>query len=120
MSAKHKAKALVIHCIDFRFQKQIEDDLEMRDLKGQTDRISWPGVSKDLESVKKAAGVSISLHDPDEVIIYEHEDCGAYGDDNSLETHRKNAEKLKTLLIKLKPELQATTLFVTFSKIEKL
>jgi len=120
MTVKHKARALIIHCIDFRFQKQIEDDLKVRNLNGQFDRISWPGVSKDLESIKSAAEVSIKLHDPDEVLIYEHEDCGAYGNDNSIETHRKNANVLKDYLEKIKPSIKVTTLFVTFSKVEKL
>ena len=120
MSVKHKAKALIVHCIDFRFQKLVENDLKMRNLKGQTDRISWPGVSKDLENIKKATKVSINLHDPDEAFIYEHEDCGAYGEDNSLETHRQNANALKDYLEKIKPSIKVTTLFVTFSKVEKL
>ena len=120
MSTKHKAKALIIHCIDFRFQKQIEDDLKARNLEDQFDRISWPGVSKDLINVSKSAEISIILHDPDEAIIYEHEDCGAYGDDNSLETHRKNANALKDCLEKIKPLIKVNTLFVTLDGIKEI
>jgi|SRR3972149_5308206 len=120
MSIQHKAHTLVIHCIDFRFQQQIEDNLKVRNLNGQFDRISWPGVSKDFASIAKSAEVSINLHDPDEAIIYEHEDCGAYGEDNSLETHCNNAKKLKARLIELKPDIKVTTLFVTFDGIKEI
>src|SRR4030042_6228992 len=105
MPVKHKAKALAIHCIDYRFQTIIEDDLEKRRLKGQFDRISSPGVSQNFEVVDKFAKLSLQLHDPDEILIYEHEDCGAYGDDNSEETHRANAQKLANSLKTAKQEL---------------
>jgi len=120
MSVKDKTKALAIHCIDFRFQKQIEKDLEKRGLFGQFDRIAWPGASRDFENVKKTAQLSIKLHNPDKIFIYEHEGCGAYGQDNSLNTHRKNAQRLKTFLKKTKPKIKITTLVATFEGIKKL
>src|SRR3989344_1139905 len=114
MLPKHKAQALAITCIDFRFQKTIDEDLENRGLLGSVDRIAWPGAAKDFENVTSAARVSLRLHDPDELLIYEHEDCGAYGQDNSGETHRANAQKLAADLQKIKPELQITLLMATF------
>ncbi|MBI2598834.1 hypothetical protein HYW40_01265 [Candidatus Curtissbacteria bacterium] len=87
---------------------------------GQFDRISWPGTSKDFDSLKKAAAISLKLHDPDEVLIIEHEDCGAYGLDNSLETHRANAEKLAQALKEIKPSLKITLLIATLDGIKDL
>ena len=120
MSVKDKTKALAIHCIDFRFQKQIEKDLEKRGLLGQFDRIAWPGASRDFENVSKASELSIKLHNPVFAIIYEHEDCGAYREDNSPKTHRKNAQRLKTFLEGIKPGVKITTLMVPFEGIKKL
>ena len=116
----HKAKALAIHCIDLRFQKAIDADIQTRVPYGEFDRISWPGSSIDFENVKTAASVSLRLHDPDEIIIYEHEDCGAYGQDNSPETHKKNAQKLSGALKEIKPSLQVTTLIATFEGVKEL
>lgn len=116
----HKAKVLAIHCIDLRFQKSIDEDIQTRVPYGEFDRISWPGAAKDLENVKSASVISLKLHDPDEIIIYEHEDCGAYGEDNSLQTHRDNAQKLIEELREIKPQLQAVTLIATFEGIKKL
>ncbi len=120
MSKEHKARALAVHCIDFRFQKQIEDDLETRGLKNQFDRIAWPGASKDFDNVSKACKLSIRLHNPDLALIYEHEDCGAYGEDDSLEAHRTNANRLNVFLKESKPEIKVITLMVTFEGIKEI
>ena len=120
MSGKHKTKALVIHCIDFRFQRQINEDLKKRQLEDQFDRIAWPGASKDFGKVSKACQLSIRLHDPDLILIYQHEDCGAYGKNNSLQTHRTNAQRLENFLRQQKPTISITTLIATFKGIERL
>lgn len=116
----HKARALAIHCIDFRFQNGTQQRLEELGLTDGFDRISWPGTSKDSENVINAATLSIKLHDPDEVFIIEHEDCGAYGEDNSTETHKQNAEKLANALKEIKPSLKITPLIATFDGIKPL
>ena len=120
MSAKHKTKALVIHCIDFRFQDRIQEHLVNVDSISKFDRISWPGASKDFDNVSRAADISLKLHDPDQVYIYEHDDCGAYGEDNSEDAHRKNAYRLKTFLQEKKPSIKVMTLIATFDGIKAL
>ncbi len=120
MSVNQKAQAFIIHCIDFRFQKVIQEDIKKRGFDGKFDRISWPGASLDHKNVKKSALISLKLHDPDEVFIYEHEDCGAYGQDNSRKTHRANAEKLAKALVEAKPSLKVHILIATSDGIEQL
>lgn len=120
MSVKHKAEALAIHCIDYRFQEMIDQDLAQRGLNGNVDRIAWPGTSKELAKVSEAAQVSLRLHNPDFALIYEHEDCGAYGKDNSVETHRANAQRLANFLKGKKPEIKVTPLIATFEGVKEL
>ena len=120
MSAKHKAHGLIIKCIDFRFQERIEADAKSRGLYGNSDEIAWPGASKDSDNVSKSAELSIRLHDPSEVLIYEHEDCGAYGENNSEEIHRQNAQRLKEFLEQIKPGIKVVTLIATFQGIKGL
>jgi len=98
----------------------IDDDLKKRGLFGKFDRISWAGASKDLRDVKNNAAISLKLHNPDEVLIYEHEDCGAYGKDNSEKTHKNNAQKLADALKKIKPSLKVEILIATFNGIKPL
>lgn len=87
---------------------------------GEFDRIAWPGAAKDLDALKNAAAISLKLHDPDELIIYEHEDCGAYGQDNTINTHYKNAKKLSEELKKIKPSLKVDLKLATFNGIKRL
>lgn len=116
----HKAKILAIHCIDLRFQEMIDQDLHQKAGYGKFDRISWPGASIDFDNVKKSALISLRLHDPDEILIYEHEECGAYGQQNSNDSHRANAQKLAAALIEAKPSLKVQTLIATFNGINRL
>lgn len=98
----------------------IDDDLQKRGLLGKFDRISWPGAAKNLENVKEATNISLRLHDPDELIIYEHEDCGAYQEDNSQDTHRQSAQNLINKLKEIKPNIKVTILMTTFEGIKEL
>lgn len=120
MSVGHKAQALAITCIDYRFQEMIDQDLKNRGLRGNVDRIAWPGAAKDLANVTQGAKVSLKLHDPDVMLIYEHEDCGAYGEDNSAQTHKANAQKLANSLKEIKPTLAVEILIATFDGIKPL
>ena len=120
MSKEHKANALRIKCIDWRFAEVIANDAQVRGLNGNSYEISWPGASKDFDNVSRAADISLKLHDPDQVYIYEHEDCGAYGKDNSEDSHRKNAYKLKAYLEEKKTGIQVSTFMATFSGIKEL
>lgn len=116
----HKAKFLAIQCIDFRFQQMMDEDIQKRVNYGEFDRISLPGSSKGFDLAKKLALTSLELHDPDEVVIYEHEDCGAYVEENTPEIHRNNAQKLADALKQEKPNLKVTTLIATFDGIQSL
>lgn len=110
----HKAKACVITCIDFRFQEQIQDFLEDLDLEEKFDLITIAGASRDFikpvdtidgKYVWKQLGLSIKLHDPDEIIFIDHQDCGGYAQDGTIpgglektedaSLHKKYMTKLK-------------------------
>ncbi len=98
----------------------IDEDVKNKANYGEFDRIAWPGASIDLENVKKAAEVSLRLHQPEEVTIYEHEDCGAYGEDNSFETHKQNAKKLEEALKSVNPNLNVTVKIATFEGVKEI
>jgi len=84
------------------------------------DRISWPGTSKDFKNVKGATLISLKLHAPDMVIIYEHEDCGAYGEDNSIKTHKKNAKRLEKAIKTERASIKVKTMIATFDGVKEL
>lgn len=75
----HTCKAVVVTCIDFRFQKFIEEWVNINVGPGQYDRVSWAGAVFNLETVLGQIEISHRLHHIKQVILVNHEDCGAYG-----------------------------------------
>jgi hypothetical protein len=112
--------ALIIHCIDYRFVSGERRFAKENSLKDSYDLIAYPGASKDIEKLTDAVGVSVRLHSPKKIMIVDHEDCGAFGSDNSLETHKTSLEKAKTLLQEKFPNLPVETYIAKFGVVESL
>jgi carbonic anhydrase len=81
----HHCQAIVVCCIDFRFQKFIRQWTD-ENLKGKTfDLVGYAGSTKDLDTILGQIDISVSLHHISQVVLIHHEECGAYG----VESHRK-------------------------------
>lgn len=130
---KHKAVAAVIMCMDFRFQEKTTKHLNSANLEGKFDKLSIPGGTRDFISpitpehgdyVWNALKLSIDLHDPDEIIFVDHQDCGAYAADNAipgglgmnedLEAHKKYFKELKKVIEKKYPDKKIRFQYVPF------
>jgi hypothetical protein len=88
----HTCKSLIIHCIDFRFQKSIKKFLDDKQLLGNCDILSIAGITKGFVSGESEPSyayllnqidISHRLHGIKEIILLHHTDCGAYGGSNS-------------------------------------
>lgn len=83
----HTCKALVIHCIDFRFHTAIREWLISQKLQDTYDVVSIAGAAKGLvdgdetskEVIMKQIDISERLHKISKIILIQHMDCGAYG-----------------------------------------
>jgi carbonic anhydrase len=97
----HTCKALVIHCMDFRFHTAIRDFLVSQGLKDQYDLVSLAGatkgiVEKDISSTEiilKQIEISQRLHCISEVFIMHHMDCGAYGGHKAFDCSQTEHDK---------------------------
>ena len=127
---EYKAKALVLSCIDFRFQKMIEDFIE-KDLNyiQSYDRVAVAGAIKQLvhpakpeykEYLLQQINISVSLHDPHTIILINHEDCGAYGSDNDRSTHEKDLQDAYILLKGIYKEREIKLYMATFKGLESV
>ncbi|BAQ61027.1 hypothetical protein GM3708_1433 [Geminocystis sp. NIES-3708] len=85
--AEYKAKALVLSCIDFRFVDFERNFLINSNLDHQFDWLSLAGASLALTDFPSPAdtivfweqlALSYKLHNIEQVIILDHQDCGAY------------------------------------------
>jgi len=99
------ADAIVVHCIDFRFQKYLDDWLAERFGHKTYDRVSLAGSVFDFYSVLKQVEISDRLHDINKVILINHEDCGAYGAEGNYARHKADLEEAERKLEALFPHL---------------
>jgi hypothetical protein len=82
-----QARALVLSCIDFRFVEQEHAFLARQQLRGAADWVALAGASLALTGFPHRADarafwdqlqLSRSLHHIPQVILLDHQDCGAY------------------------------------------
>ncbi|MEM0202923.1 MAG: hypothetical protein QXO16_00500 [Archaeoglobaceae archaeon] len=104
--------ALVIACMDYRFQASMYAWLRNMGLEGRYDLVCLPGATKDFDQKKliEVVRLAVELHKIREVHIVHHEDCGAYrlaGFQKELELPAQQAdmEKAKEAITKLYPQL---------------
>src|SRR3989344_6399548 len=95
----HTCDAIVVACIDFRFQKYIRNWTDEK-LKDKTfDLVGFAGSTKDLDTVMKQIDVSVRLHHIKEIYLIHHEECGAYGTESTQERHALDLKKAKTEIL---------------------
>ncbi len=117
---KHTCRALVITCIDFRFVSSQRDFLLGLGLENNYDLLTTPGASKNLLQIEGAIAASLRLHEPKEILIFDHEDCGAYGENNSFEAHRQNLLKAQLYLEKTYPKVKGRLFISSFGQIKEI
>lgn len=108
----HTCDALVVSCIDFRFQKFIRNWLDT-DMKDKTfDYVGYAGCVKDLDTVMKQLAISVRLHDIKEVVLMNHEECGAYGAESTPERHAADLKHAREVIVKEYPHLKVRTFYL--------
>ena len=120
MQSGHKCKAAVITCIDFRFVTKIASFLDGKSLNSNYDLITVPGASLNLDKIMETIETSIKLHEPDAIYVFDHEDCGAYGENNSRENHTANLAKAKKILSARYPQKEIKTYIAGFNAVEEI
>ncbi len=108
----HNCEAIIITCIDFRFQEFINKWVSENFSPRSFDRVAIAGGVFDFDYVLKQVGISKRLHHINKVVLINHEDCGAYGETGTPEKH---AEDLKNAAAKIKaqyPDLEVETYYL--------
>jgi carbonic anhydrase len=119
----HTCEAIVVHCIDFRFQQYLNDWLVERFGERNYDRVSLAGGVFDFHSILKQVEISHRLHSIRKAVLVNHEDCGAYGKEGTPERHRADLleaeRKIKDLFPDLDVEIYYLHLDGEFEKLSK-
>ena len=106
----HSCKYLLVHCMDFRLRNFLNDFGDK--LEGGYDLVSIAGGVKNVDFLMTQVNISVSLHQMTNVILVNHEDCGAYGEAGTAEKH---SEDLKNAAEKIKgqyPDLEVNTYYL--------
>lgn len=114
----HTCRALVMHCIDFRFGKALKQWMEEQGHLGDADIAAFAGAAKNLlipeyeAFALRQVELSKKLHSICEVHLVNHTDCGAYGgraafDDATAEqqTHQRDLEAATEKIKQQHPDL---------------
>lgn len=117
----HTCDALVVCCIDFRFQKFIRKWTDENLAGKKFDLVGYAGATKELETILKQLNISVRLHDVKKIYFIHHEDCGAYGAESTLEKHTADLKKAKETILAKYPSLTVDGYYLhldgTFDKV---
>jgi len=113
---------LVVHCMDYRLQFPLNEWLAVNLPANSYDRISIAGGVYDVFDVLRQVELASRLHEIGRVVLINHEDCGAYGLENSDARHeidlRAAREKINRLFPQLNVDLIYQCLNGTFERID--
>lgn len=109
---KHVTDALVVHCIDFRFQEYLDAWLQEHLGYGSYDRVSLAGGVFDFKAVLEQIEISVRLHEIGKVVLINHENCGAYGAEGDFERHQKDLRVAKKAIQTDFPDLKVELYFL--------
>lgn len=108
----HACEAVVVTCIDFRFQEYINNWISQNFSPRSFDRVAIAGGVFDFAYVLKQVEISYRLHHIKKVVLINHEDCGAYGETGTAEKHTENLKNAASKVKEQFPELAVDTYYL--------
>tara|TARA_B000000557_G_C20598536_1_gene368670 strand:- start:37 stop:453 length:417 start_codon:yes stop_codon:yes gene_type:complete len=132
MSSKYKA--MVLSCIDPRFQSIVYNYLKKKNLKGKYSLFTIAGSAIGVTSLKfkkwhktfwDNIDISIKLHKIKKLIVINHRDCGAakiisgkkkFRRDIETKIHKVSFEKIKKILKNKHPKLKIELKLISLNK----
>ena len=121
---KKKYKAMVLSCIDPRFQTKVSNYLKRRKLIGKYSAFTIAGAAVGVTASKfkkwhntfwENLNTSIQIHRIEKLIVINHKDCGAakivngkkeFAPQNEMKIHYNSFKKIKLNLKKKHPRLK--------------
>lgn len=103
---------LVVHCIDYRLQKFLNDWVEKNLPVHSFDRVAIAGGINDVFYVIRQVDVAVQLHNIKRAILINHEDCGVYGEVGNYERHKMDLKEAKRKIESFFPNLDVETYYL--------
>ncbi|MBI3103627.1 hypothetical protein HYZ05_01680 [Candidatus Daviesbacteria bacterium] len=108
----HQAEAIIVTCIDFRLQEAINKWIAENFKNGTFDRVALGGGVKNLDSIMGQIEIAHKLHHIKKVILINHEDCGAYGEEGTPEKHSEDLRNAKAKVNGKYPNLEVEAFYL--------
>lgn len=108
----HGCEAIVITCIDYRFQEYINNFLKEHFQPKTYDRGAFAGAAKSLEIILSQIDVAKRLHHIKKAVLINHEDCGAYAAEGNLKKHTRDLREAKNKIKQTYPDLEVKTYYL--------
>ena len=108
-------ESIVVHCIDYRIQKFLNDWIDQNLQAGNYDRVAIAGGVLDEYDVLRHVDIAVQLHQIRKVIFINHEDCGAYGIEGNDERHGVDLRKAREKINKLFPHLDVDLFYLNLN-----
>jgi carbonic anhydrase len=110
---QHQADAALIICMDFRFH-WVSTDYVQNTMRLKCDLITMAGSQKSIaedndlwrETSKTIKKVCVELHHIKKIVVFAHQDCGAYGGSKNFVNLKEEEQKYWEDLQKAKQNLQ--------------
>ena len=129
-----KYKAMVLSCMDPRFQPIVFNYLKKRKLSGKYSSFTIAGAAVGVTATKfkkwhktfwENLATSIKIHNIEKLIVINHKDCGAakivngkkeFNFLNELKIHKNSFDKIKKLLKNKHPKLKIELGLISLNK----
>lgn len=108
----HGCEAVVVTCIDFRFQEFINNWIAQNFAPKTFDRVAIAGGVFDFDYISKQVEISKRLHHIKKVVLINHEDCGAYGETGTPEKHAEDLNHAAAKITEQYPDLEVETYYL--------
>jgi hypothetical protein len=124
---EYRADACVISCYDFRFDAQLRKFLKRRGvatydhvkIPGSVKVIAQPGRDSDRDLVAGMVRTSMRLHGTTRLMLFGHQECGAYGGAPA-EAIVADVAQAAACFATLEPTLQIESYFCAFDGVYAL
>ena len=104
--------AVVITCIDYRLQPILDSWLQEHLGYGNYNRVALAGSVKNWDMVSPQIDLSRRVHGITRVVLMNHEDCRAYGDQDSPEAHARDLRAARERVLAQYPDMTVDLYYV--------
>ena len=108
----HQAEGIVVTCIDFRLQEAINKWISKNFAPKTFDRVALAGGVKNLETIMNQIEIAHRLHHINKVVLINHEDCGAYGEEGTPQKHAEDLRNAEAEIKEIYPDLEVETYYL--------